>query len=141
MKSLLPLAVVIALAGAFGLWHRRSRGEVKAKSGELVITQAMLTQSMIGGPLGSRATLLQFSSAFCTPCRATRALLENIVSGLSDVAHIEVDAEANLDLVRTLNILSTPTTLILDSGGREIARATGAPKREQVLTALAAIGK
>lgn len=141
MKSLLPLTVVIALTGAFGLWYRRSRGQVKARSGELVITQAMLTQSMIGGPLGSRATLLQFSSAFCTPCRATRALLENIVSGLSDVAHIEVDAEANLDLVRSLNILSTPTTLILDSGGREIARATGAPKREQVLTALSAIGE
>lgn len=94
---------------------------------------------MIGGALGSRATLVQFSSAFCTPCRATRALLENIVADMADVAHVEVDAEAQLELVRQLNILSTPTTLILDSTGREVGRAVGAPKRDQVINALAAI--
>lgn len=94
---------------------------------------------MIGAALGSRATLVQFSSAFCTPCRATRALLENIVAGMEDVAHVEVDAEAQLELVRALHILSTPTTLILDSRGLEVGRAVGAPKREQVINALAAI--
>lgn len=94
---------------------------------------------MIGGALGSRATLVQFSSAFCTPCRATRALLENIVADMADVAHVEVDAEAQLELVRQLNILSTPTTLILDSTGREVGRAVGAPKRDQVINALTAI--
>jgi len=94
---------------------------------------------MIGASLGSRATLVQFSSAFCTPCRATRLLLENIVEDMSDVAHVEVDAEEQLALVRQLNILSTPTTLILNSRGLEVGRAVGAPKREQVIKALAAI--
>ena len=134
MKSLLPLAIVLAVATIYGLWYQRSRGTVRAKSGSLPITE-----SMIGGALGSRATLVQFSSAFCTPCRATRSLLENIVSDMTDVAHVEVDAETQLGLVRTLNILSTPTTLILDSAGREVGRAVGAPKREQVIRALAAI--
>ena len=136
MKSLLPLLVVIASASAYGLWYQRSRGTVKAKSRESLITEAM-----ISGALGSRATLVQFSSAFCTPCRATRVLLENIVSGIDDVNYVEVDAETSLDLVRSLNILSTPTTLILDSRGMEVGRAVGAPKREQVLAALAAIRK
>ncbi|CAB4865459.1 unannotated protein [freshwater metagenome] len=94
---------------------------------------------MIGAPLGSRATLLQFSSAFCTPCRATRTLLENIVSSMNDVAHVEIDAESELELVRYLNILSTPTTLILDSKGHEVGRAVGAPKRQQVINALSVI--
>ena len=134
MKSLLPLAIVLAVATIYGLWYQRSRGTVRAKSGSLPITE-----SMIGGALGSRATLVQFSSAFCTPCRATRSLLENIVSEMADVAHVEVDAETQLELVRRLNILSTPTTLILDSAGREVGRAVGAPKREQVMNALAAI--
>ena len=58
---------------------------------------------------------------------------------MPDVVHIDIDAEENLELVRELNILSTPTTLILDSYGREVARAVGAPKREQVINALAAI--
>jgi len=94
---------------------------------------------MIGAPLGSRATLLQFSSAFCTPCRATRTLLENVVSSMNDVAHVEIDAESELELVRYLNILSTPTTLILDSKGHEVGRAVGAPKRQQVIDALSVI--
>ncbi len=94
---------------------------------------------MIGVPLGSRATLVQFSSAFCTPCRATRALLESVTEDLHDVTYIDIDAEDNLELVRELNILSTPTTLILNSLGHEVGRAVGAPKREQVLNALAAI--
>jgi thioredoxin-related protein len=59
---------------------------------------------------------------------------------MSDVAHVEIDAEANLELVRKLDIRSTPTTLFLDSRGYEIGRAMGAPKREQVLQAIAAIG-
>jgi len=65
--------------------------------------------------------------------------LENVVAGIEDVKHIEIDAEANLELVRTLDIRSTPTTLILNSQGTEVGRAVGAPKREQVLTALAAL--
>ena len=98
-----------------------------------------LTSAIIGGELGSRATLVQFSSAFCTPCRATRTLLENVVADLSDVRHVEIDAETNLELVRKLDIRSTPTTLILDSSGVEVGRAAGAPKRDQVFAALAAI--
>jgi len=125
---------VLALASAYGFWYQRSRGVVKAKERADVITA-----QMIGAPLGSRASLVQFSSAFCTPCRATRALLENVVEDLEDVVHIDIDAEDHLELVRQLNILSTPTTLILDSKGHEVGRAVGAPKREQVLNALAAI--
>ena len=136
MKSLLPLVLVIGLASGYGLWYQRSRGTVKVKSGQALITEAMICRA-----LGSRATLVQFSTAFCTPCRATRVLLQNVVADMDDVAHVEVDAEAQLELVRTLNIMSTPTTLILDSHGLEVGRAVGAPKREQVIAALSAIRK
>jgi hypothetical protein len=66
-------------------------------------------------------------------------LLENVVSDLIDVRHVEIDAETNLELVRKLDIRSTPTTLILNSLGVEVGRAVGAPKRDQVLAALSAI--
>ena len=134
MKSLLPILIVLALASAYGIWYQRSRGAIRDKE-----RAGIITAQMIGAPLGTRASLVQFSSAFCTPCRATRALLENVVEGLNDVVHIDIDAEDHLELVRELNILSTPTTLILDSRGHEVGRAVGAPKREQVLNALAAI--
>jgi thiol-disulfide isomerase/thioredoxin len=134
VKSLLPIAIVLALATAYGLWYQRSRGTVVVKS-----DKGLITESMIGAALGSRATLVQFSSAFCSPCRATRALLEDVTAEMADVVHVEIDAEANLELVRTLDIRSTPTTLFLDRNGHEVGRAMGAPKRDQVLSAISAI--
>jgi thioredoxin-like negative regulator of GroEL len=94
---------------------------------------------MIGVELGQRATLVQFSSAFCSPCRATRALLEDVTADMADVVHVDIDAEANLELVRQLDIRSTPTTLFLDRKGHEVGRAMGAPKRDQVLGVISAI--
>lgn len=85
---------------------------------------------------GERATLVQFSSAFCAPCRATRRVLSDVADAVPGVVHVELDAEENLALVRELGVLRTPTTLILDGAGREIARAAGAPRKEQVLGAL-----
>jgi thiol-disulfide isomerase/thioredoxin len=134
VKSLLPIAIVLALATAYGLWYQRSRGKVVVKS-----DKGLITPTMIGAELGSRVTLVQFSSAFCSPCRATRMLLEDVTAEMSEVAYVEIDAEANLELVRTLDIRSTPTTLFLDRTGHEVGRAMGAPKRDQVLSAISAI--
>ena len=135
MDNYLPILIVLTLASAYGFWYQRSRGRVKAKKN----THSALTASDIGSDLGTRVTLVQFSSAFCTPCRATRALLTDITADLDDVKHIDIDAEKNLDLVRRLDIRSTPTTLVLDKSGIEVGRAVGAPKRAEVLATLAAI--
>ena len=134
MESLLPIVIVLAVATVFGFWHNKSRGKVVVKPDKGLITSEMLKVE-----LGSRATLVQFSSAFCGPCRATRLLLEDVTADMADVVHVELDAEANLELVRQLDIRSTPTTLFVDSTGHEVGRAVGAPKRDQVLGAIAAI--
>jgi thioredoxin-related protein len=62
-----------------------------------------------------------------------------MVESLPDVKHIHIDAESHLELVRELDIRSTPTTLFLNHKGVEVGRATGTPKREQVIAALNAI--
>ena len=98
-----------------------------------------MTAEQIGIALGERVTMVQFSSAFCSPCRATRVLLEQMVQTMPDVTYAHVDAESNLELVRQLNILSTPTTLFLNRDGVEVGRAMGTPKRTQVLAAVAAV--
>ena len=135
MDNYLPIFIVLTLASVYGFWYQRSRGKVKVKSS----TKTAITPSDIGSDLGSRVTLVQFSSAFCTPCRATRALLTDITADLDDVKHIDIDAEKNLDLVRRLDIRSTPTTLVIDKSGVEVGRAVGAPKRAEVLATLSAI--
>jgi thioredoxin-related protein len=66
-------------------------------------------------------------------------LLSDITADLNDVKHIEVDAEKNLDLVRKLDIRSTPSTLVLNGEGVEIGRAIGAQKRAEILATLDAI--
>ena len=136
MNSLTPLLVVLALAIAFGVWYTRSRGEFRKKK---TVNGPKLDASIIGVELGSRVTMVQFSSAFCSPCRATKALLEDMVKSMPDVRYAHIDAESHLELVRKIDIRSTPTTLFLNGEGVEVGRAMGTPKRSQVLAAVNAI--
>lgn len=143
-------AVVLALA--FGLWRAATDGRfrgthaVRRPAADVGDAPALAQTpagaelvAAVGDELGERATLLQFSSAFCAPCRATRRVLVEVVGLVDGVAHIEVDAEHHLDATRAFGILRTPTTLVLDASGVEVTRATGAPTRDQVLTALAQV--
>jgi thiol-disulfide isomerase/thioredoxin len=124
--------------GRFSGTHR-VRGGARVEAAEPDGPSAsVLAGTDLPHELGERATLLQFSSAFCAPCRATRRVLADVADAVPGVAHVEVDAEHHLELVRRLGILRTPTTLILDAGGVEITRAAGAPRKEQVLSSLAA---
>ena len=95
-----------------------------------------LTSDQIGAVLGERATLVQFSSAFCSPCRATRVLLADIASTVPGVETVEIDAESHLQLVRDLDVRRTPTVLVLDATGVVTTRASGLPRRDQVMAAL-----
>jgi hypothetical protein len=52
------------------------------------------------------------------------------------VTHVEIDAEDRLELVRELEILKTPTVLVLDADGRVVRRATGQPRKADVIAAL-----
>jgi thiol-disulfide isomerase/thioredoxin len=86
--------------------------------------------------LGERATLVQFSSTFCAPCRATHRILADVAGMIDGVRHVEIDAEANLDLVRRLDILRTPTVLVLDADGELVTRASGQPRKADVIAAV-----
>ena len=136
MKTFIPLAIVLVSATGFGIWYQRTRGEFRKKK---TVNGPKLTAAIVGTELGSRATMVQFSSAFCTPCRATKVLLEDMVKTMPDVHYAHIDAESHLELVRKLDIRSTPTTLFLNGAGVEVGRAMGTPKRAQVQAAIAAI--
>ena len=95
-----------------------------------------LTAADLRQDLGPRATLVQFSSAFCAPCRATRQVLGDVAGLVDGVAYVEIDAESRLDLVRRLNVLSTPTVLVLGPDGAISRQATGQPRKPDVIAAL-----
>jgi thiol-disulfide isomerase/thioredoxin len=126
------LAVVLIGATAYGVLRQRRLGALRAAASVTTVTADDL-----GAPLGERATLLQFSSAFCRPCVTTRHILDTVAERVDGVEHVEIDAESHLDLVRRLGVASTPTTLLLDRSGVELRRAGGVPRRHEVLAALA----
>lgn len=76
---------------------------------------------------GSEATLVQFSTQFCSKCPGTARLLQAEAAQLEGVVHVEVDLTDRVEIARTFNVLQTPTTLILDGDGHVRARITGAP--------------
>ncbi|GAA3423063.1 thioredoxin family protein [Streptosporangium nondiastaticum] len=129
------LLVTLALATLTGVALRR-RAVPRDTGGGRRGDMGRLTSEQLAVELGERATLVQFSSAFCQPCRATRRILAEVAGMVPGVAHVEIDAEARLDLVRALNILRTPTVLVLDGSGRVVRRASGQPRKADVIGAL-----
>ncbi len=147
------LLVTVVLALAFGgyraLTDGRFRGThlIRGAAGDAAGTApaagsapdapaSLLDGTPWASQAGERFTLLQFSSAFCAPCRATRRVLAEVADSVPGVAHLDVDAEHHLDVVRRLGILRTPTTLILDGAGQELGRASGVPSRHGVFAIL-----
>jgi thiol-disulfide isomerase/thioredoxin len=124
------LGAALLAAVLLGVVHRRYDGRLRSRE-----TRDDLRE-LVPGTTGERATLVQFSSAFCAPCRATRRVLGDIAAQTEGVRHVEVDAESHLELVRELGILKTPTTLVLDGRGHEALRAVGQPTTAAVLQAL-----
>lgn len=147
--GLLVLVLAVVATAAVGVWRatrdgrfrsRRSTGGTAqdAAPGAVSTPTAWdaVASSVPDVAPGSVGTLLQFSSAFCAPCRATRRVLGEVAEVVPGVAHVEVDAEQHLELTRTLGILRTPTTIVLDAAGREVSRAGGVPGKPQVIAAL-----
>ena len=150
--GIVVVVVVLALAAAFGVWRHYTDGRMKPiplpdDTPEVDVHAASvaehggerLTENELGQSLGAKATLVQFSTAFCQPCRATHRILDEVVTMVPDVAHVDVDAESHLDLVRKLDIRRTPTVLVLDENGVIRQRASGLPRKADVIAALGTI--
>jgi thiol-disulfide isomerase/thioredoxin len=133
------LLVALVAATAFGVWRRLTDGRIRGlRPGSASPHEAApaLSEAELGGAYGERATLVQFSTAFCQPCRATRRILGEVADQVPGVRHVEIDAEAHLDLVRRLDVLRTPTVFVLDARGQVVRRAVGLPRKADVVAAL-----
>ena len=135
-----PVLLVVALAAtcviAWSMRRRNGRFAPVTPAAAAPDDRERLTADQIGAALGERATLVQFSSAFCAPCRATRVLLADVAATVPGVVAVDIDAEAHLQLVRGLSVMRTPTVLVLDATGAVTTRASGLPRRDQVLLAV-----
>ena len=135
--GLIALAAALLVATVLGVAMRRRAGQFRpASPGTPAKTAGALTEADLGAGLGRQATLVQFSTAFCAPCRPTRQILAQVAGSLDGVRHVEIDAAERIDLVQRLRINSTPTVLVLDPDGAIVKRATGLPRKADVIAAL-----
>jgi thiol-disulfide isomerase/thioredoxin len=142
--GLIALAAALLAATVLGLALRRRAGRFRPGPPGTGLTTAragtgLLTEADLGGTLGEQATLVQFSTPFCAPCRPTRQVLAQVADMVDGVTHVEIDAAARLDLVRRLGINSTPTVLVLGPDGVIVRRAVGLPRKADVIAALGSV--
>ena len=114
MTGLLVLLAVLLGASAFGVYRRRVDGQLRQVSRERPDEPTEIP-ALVEGSV---------------------AVVDEVSGMIPGVAHVEIDAEAHLDLVRRLDIRRTPTVLILDAAGDVRVRAAGAPRKADVIAAL-----
>lgn len=139
------LLVALLVAASAGWWvaqHRSGRfrpapAAARGAAGTAGDVGAVrLTTDDLGTPLGARATLVQLSTATCATCPGVRRVLGALAEEHDGVRHVDVDAEARMDLVRRFDVRRTPTVLLLDAEGTVRGRASGPLTATQARSAL-----
>ncbi|WP_067819910.1 thioredoxin family protein [Nocardia inohanensis] len=145
MITLVVLAVALAAAIVAGILVRRNEGRVRS-SAPVASPAAESNRAALlsaAGVVEGRPTVLHFSADWCGPCAAVRRVVANVVAELSDAPapplDLEVDIDAEPELARELNVLSLPTTFVLDVHGVERFRISGVPKAADLRTSLGSL--
>ncbi|MFI7605916.1 TlpA family protein disulfide reductase [Micromonospora sp. NPDC049366] len=136
LTGVLVVVGVLTLATAFGWWRRRRDGRLRVVAAATHPAHPADETAAVLAALGVRpggVTLVQFSSAVCAPCRATRRILDDVERHVDGVRLLEVDVEHHLDAVRALDVWRTPTVLVVDADGRVVRRASGVPVRDELV--------
>ena len=132
ISALVALMAALALAAVVGWLLNRRAGRVRA-------TDPGAADEVDTRDLGLSAdgpTVVHFTAPWCSPCTQVRRVVTQVCTDLGDVAHVEIDMDANPAAARRLSVLSLPTTLIFDAGGRQRYRASGVPKADDLRSAL-----
>ena len=134
--AVLAVVAALALAGVIGWLMTRRAGDVRA-------TGSNTADDIDTSDLGLSAegpTVVHFSASWCGPCTQVRRVVNQVRTSfgdLGDVAHVEIDMDANPSAARRLSVLSLPTTFIFDADGQQRYRAAGVPKADDLRSALA----
>jgi thioredoxin-like negative regulator of GroEL len=131
-SAIVAVVTSLALAAVVGWLLTRRAGAVRvidsSTAGEVDTSDLGLSAD---GP-----TVVHFSATWCSPCTQVRRVVTQVCDDLGDVAHVEIDMDANPAAARRLSVLSLPTTFIFDADGRQRYRAAGVPKADDLRSAL-----
>jgi len=128
LNALIGVAVLLILTIAVGLAARFMQGRARRRLSAQIVGPELVGEDA----LGARATILQFSTDFCTRCPEVHRDLGDVADARVGVTHLDVDLTHRPDLAKRFHVLQTPTTLILDQDGVVTGRFGGVPHRNVV---------
>jgi thioredoxin-like negative regulator of GroEL len=132
--ALITLAVLLAVSTALAVLLRRRSGR-----GREVTARPDRQIPLVEGQLGSVATFVQFGTDTCAPCHVAARRIKAFTAEHPGVVHLELDTVDHPDLASRLNIISAPTTFLLDAGGAIRVRFSGAPRPEELARHLTSV--
>ncbi|WP_445168525.1 TlpA family protein disulfide reductase [Mycolicibacterium sp. Dal123E01] len=129
ITAIVAIVAALGVAGIAGVLHNRRSGAVRtAESADVDVSDLGLSRT---GP-----TIVHFSAVWCGPCAGVRRVVNQVCTDMRDVAHVEIDMDANPTAARKLSVMSLPTTFIFDAQGRQRYRTAGVPKAADLRSAL-----
>ncbi|MCX2928800.1 thioredoxin family protein [Mycobacterium sp. CVI_P3] len=130
ITATVAIAAALGVAGVAGMWHNRRSGVLRGNAEPLEVDVSDLGLSRTG------PTIVHFSAVWCGPCAGVRRVVNQVCTDIGEVAHVEIDMDANPAAARKLSVMSLPTTFIFDAEGRQRYRTAGVPKVADLRSAL-----
>jgi len=88
-----------------------------------------------------RPTIAEFGASTCTPCKAMKPILEEIVAEYGDKLNLSfTDVRIHTGVAAKYKISLMPTQIFFDSEGQEVTRHVGYWPKEDVLAHLEELG-
>jgi thioredoxin 1 len=85
-----------------------------------------------------RPVLVDFTAAWCPPCRVMKPVLEELAAAREDLRFVQLDVDEHQRTAAEHAVLSMPT-FILFRDGREVRRLVGARPRRRLEAELAEV--
>lgn len=141
MADLILRVLLLALAGAFAwlaVWIGRRFVEQRRRA-VLATAPAAPADNRFAtiGTTDAPVRILAFSSADCTQChRLQRPALRRVQDALGEttVEVVEIDGPSSPELTKRYNVLTVPTTVVLDATGRARAINYGFANAQKLLS-------
>lgn len=130
VTAIVAIVAALGIAAVAGVLHNRRSGVLRDTAEPSAIVTSDLGLSRTG------PTIVHFSAVWCGPCSGVRRVVNQVCAEMREVAHVEIDMDANPAAARKLSVLSLPTTFIFDAQGRQRYRTSGVPKVADLRSAL-----
>ena len=75
--------------------------------------------------------ILYFTAEWCNPCKKVKPIVEELNRESADTRFQIIDADSEIDLVKSFEVRSIPTFILIEDG-KEFKRVSGAQTKDQL---------